>query len=270
VAASLVDRERSVGRLEGKVAIVTGGAAGIGLSIVTVFLREGASVILADRDVSFGKAAETALRNDGNVVFRAHDVAVESDWRSLVDDTVQRFGRLDVLVNNAGIQLTKGLEETTLEDWRRVMSVNTEGAFIGTRTAIGVMKERGGSIVNVASTYGIVADGLNAAYCASKAATTHFTKAAALYCADKKYNIRVNAVHPGVIMTPMLEREIAAVAEERGLSDTTSVESEWGKICPLGIGEGTDIAEGVLYLASSESKYVTGSDLVIDGGHIIR
>lgn len=257
-------------RLSGKVSIVTGAAAGIGLATAKAFVREGASVIMTDRDSASGKAAAESLSKDGAVQFLQHDVASEADWRAVIEATLQRFGQLDILVNNAGIQLTKGLEDTTLDDWRHVFAVNTEGTFIGTRMAIEVMKPRGGSIVNVSSTYSMVADGLNAAYCASKAAARHFTKAAALYCADRKYKIRVNAVHPGVVMTPMLEREIVAVSAERGFPDTSAVTSEWERICPLGIGEASDIADGIVYLASDESKYVTGSDLVIDGGHIIR
>lgn len=257
-------------RLSGKVAIITGAAAGIGLSTAKVFAREGASVMMTDCDTVSGSAAAKELARCGAVHFEQHDVASEANWRLIINATMQRFGPPDILVNNAGIQLTRGLEETTLDDWRRVFSVNAEGTFIGTRIAVESMKDRGGSIVNVSSTYSMVADGLNAAYCASKAASRHFTKAAALYCADRKYNIRVNAVHPGVVMTPMLEREIAAVTADRGLPDTNAVESEWGRICPLGIGEASDIADGILYLASDESKYVTGSDLVIDGGHILR
>ncbi|WP_041300037.1 glucose 1-dehydrogenase [Hyphomicrobium sp. MC1] len=257
-------------RLDGKVAIVTGAAAGIGLATAKLFAREGASLLITDCDAVGGKAAAEELAKSGAVYFQQHDVASEDDWRTVIDMAQRFFGELDILVNNAGIQLTRGLEETTLNDWRHVFGVNAEGTFIGTRMAIEIMKRRGGSIVNVSSTYSMVADGLNAAYCASKAASRHFTKAAALYCADRKYNIRVNAVHPGVVMTPMLEREIVAVSADRGLADTSTVESEWGRICPLGIGEASDIADGILYLASNESKYVTGSDLVIDGGHIIR
>jgi len=257
-------------RLVGKIALITGAASGIGLATSEVFLRNGATVIMTDRDSESGNAAAESFATPKTCRFLAHDVASESDWRKVMNTIEAEFGALDILVNNAGIQLTRSLEETTLDDWRHVFGINAEGTFIGTRMAIEVMKHRGGSIINVASTYSMVADGLNAAYCASKAASRHFTKAAALYCADRNYKIRVNSVHPGVIMTPMLEREIVAVSAERGLPDTTAVEAEWRRISPLGIGEGVDIAEGILYLASDASKYVTASDLVIDGGHISR
>ncbi len=252
-----------MGRLEGKVAIITGAGAGIGQATARRFAEEGASLVMTDIDGDACQTTRAVFSDMEHVSTLQHDVASEDDWRSVMDHTIERFGRLDILVNNAGVQLTRSLEETSLKDWRHVFSVNSEGTFIGTRGAITAMQRTGGgSIVNVCSTYAIVADGLNGAYCV--------TKAAALYCADRRYRIRVNAVHPGVIMTPMLEREIAAVTVERKLNDSASVKAEWGRICPLGIGSARDIADGILYLASDESVYVTGSDLVIDGGHIIR
>ena len=255
-------------KLQGRIAMVTGAAAGIGFATATLLAREGATVVLTDIDVAGGTAAAATLPG---ALFLAHDVASEASWQAVMAEVMARFGRLDILVNNAGIQLTRGLEDTSLDDWHRVMTVNADSAFLGTRMAIGLMKTTGGgSIVNLSSTFGIIADGLNAAYCASKAAVRHFTKAAALYCADRNYGIRVNSVHPGLAWTPMLEREIVDVAAQRGLSDTSSVRAEWNRICPLGVGTAEDIAEGILYLASDASKYVTGSELVIDGGHIIR
>lgn len=255
-------------KLEGKIAIVTGAAAGIGRAAATLLARAGATVIITDIDTQAGEATAASLPG---AWFIAHDVASEAAWSAVMAAVLARHGRLDILVNNAGIQLTRPLEETSLDDWHRVMAVNADSAFLGTRLAVVAMKATGGgSIVNLSSTFGIVADGLNAAYCASKAAVRHFTKAAALYCADRGYNIRVNSVHPGLAWTPMLEREIVDVAAERGHATTDAVKAEWNRICPLGIGTAEDIAEGILYLASDASKYVTGSELVIDGGHIIR
>lgn len=259
-------------RVKGKVAIITGAAEGIGASTAEIFAREGAAVVLTDINVPRGseRTRMIAERHPGMALFVAHDVSDEAGWSDVMQSALETFGRVDVLVNNAGIQVTRPLEDITLDEWRKVFSVNAEGPFLGTRHAIAAMKAAGGSIVNVSSTYAMVADGLNAHYCASKAAVRNFTKAAALYCADRGYKIRVNSVHPGVVMTPMLQREIREVTAARGLDSTSSVEAEWAKLCPLGIGAPEDIAEGILYLASDAARYVTGTELVIDGGHLAR
>lgn len=257
------------GWVEGKIAIVTGAGSGIGRAAARLLSAEGATVCLTDIDGAAAEAAAAAI--GGSARAMAQDVTDEADWEAVVAAVLEREGRLDVLVNCAGIQLTRGLIETSLADFRHVLRVNVESVFLGTRAAVGAMlPEKTGSIVNIASNFANIADGLNTAYCASKAAVAHLTKAAALDCARRGTRIRVNSIHPGCINTPMLEREIVDVAARRGDPDTASVRAEWQGLAPLGIGTPEDIGWAVVYLASDRSPYTTGSELVIDGGHIIR
>jgi 3(or 17)beta-hydroxysteroid dehydrogenase len=260
-------------RLTGKTAIITGAANGIGAAIATLFAAEGARVLLSDIDEAEGQAVlHRITRAGGTAHFLAQDVTDEAAWPNVIETAVQCFGGLHCLVNNAGVQLSRPLDQTSLADWRKVFSVNAEGVFLGTSCAIEAMAraQTSGSIVNISSTFAMVADHLNAAYCASKAASRQFTKAAALHCAERGIRVRVNSIHPGVIATPMLEREIQDVTAERGLTTDATVRAEWAKLTPLGIGRPEDIAYGALYLASDESVYVTASELVIDGGHLAR
>jgi 3(or 17)beta-hydroxysteroid dehydrogenase len=259
-----------MGRVDGKVAIVTGAAAGIGRGIAHMLAREGAQLVLCDIDTAGGEALSAEIVASGGAAqFLPLDVSDETGWKDVIELMIAQHGRIDVLVNNAGVQLSKLLTETTLEDWRRVFRINVEGTFLGTRGVMTVMKERGeGSIVNISSTMAWVVNELNAAYCASKAAVTQLTKVAAIEGAADGARVRVNSVHPGVITTPMVEKEIVDVARERGVTPDT-VRAEFERLCLLGTGVAADIAYGVVYLASDESRYVTGSELVIDGGHTI-
>jgi 3(or 17)beta-hydroxysteroid dehydrogenase len=249
-------------RVKGKVAIVTGAASGLGKGAASLLAKEGAKVILADINEAGGKkAAEEIRRDGGEAIFMKLDVTNESDWSEVIKKTLAEFGRLDVLVNDAGVELVKEIADTSLEEWRWLMSVNLDGVFLGTKYGIRAMRESGGgSIINISSVAGLVGTfDDTAAYCASKGGVRLLTKAAALECskAGHDYNIRVNSIHPGVIKTPMVE----ALLEDKDIRERLK------DIHPIGfIGEPIDIAYVVLYLASDESRLVTGSEMVIDGG----
>lgn len=253
-------------RLNGKVAVVTGGASGIGAAAVRLFAAEGAKVVIADRAKEAGEALEGRFRAEGlEVRFFATDVSVERDWRALIDFTLQAFGKVNILVNNAGISIRADVEETDLEIWDRTIAVNQTGVFLGIKHGVLAMKDSPEpcSIVNTSSIEGIVAESAFFAYCASKAAVTLMTRAAALSCGEKRYPIRVNSVHPGYIMSPMAHED----ARQAGLSLDEYLRDFIAKH-PIGcLGEPIDIAQGMLYLASDESKFVTGTQLTIDGGY---
>jgi cyclopentanol dehydrogenase len=258
------------GRLVGKVALVTGAASGIGAETARLFARHGASVFLTDMNVAPGTAvADEIVRNKGTAMFAAQDVRDEAVWASIVARVESVYGHLDILCNIAGISgrdpkqniqtsHTAGprLAEQSLEQWNKVMEINATGVFLGTRAAIPAMQRAGGgSIINISSICGIVGSHANAAYHASKGAVRIFSKAAALQYAPDR--IRVNSVHPGFVDTPMTApgHSNPEIAKKR-LEAT-----------PLGrFGTPHDIAAGCLYLASDESSWVTGSELVIDGG----
>ena len=250
-------------RVAGKVALITGAGLGLGRAAAVLLAREGAKVVLTDvKDAEGQTTADDIRQTGGEAVFLHHDVAVESDWERVITETVKRFGRLDVVVNNAGVALSGNVEETTLEQWRWLMSINLDGVFLGTKHAIGAMKAHGGSIINLSSIEGLIGDPNLAAYNASKGGVRLFTKSAALHCAKAGYNIRVNSIHPGYIWTPMVQGYVA------GQEDPAGAGAAIAALHPLGhLGEPNDIAFGVVYLASDESKFVTGSELVIDGGY---
>jgi 3(or 17)beta-hydroxysteroid dehydrogenase len=245
-------------RLSGKVALVSGGARGIGAAIVRLFAQEGARVVSGDLLDPEGPIVEGEFAASGGEAAFVHlDVTSERDWERAVATAASRFGRLDVLVNNAGIGGAGRLEDTTLEDWNRVMDVNAKGVFLGTKAAIPAMRRAGaGSIVNISSQLGLVGmDDSSPQYQASKGAVRLLTKLTALQYAKER--IRANSVHPGPIVTPMTAgRRADPATRERMVSRI-----------PLGrYGEADEVAYGVLYLASDEAGFVTGSELVIDGG----
>ncbi len=247
-----------MGRLDGKVAIISGGARGQGATEARMFAREGAKVVLGDVLDEEGKQVEAQINESGGDATYVHlDVTREGDWRSAVETAVGRYGKLDILVNNAGILIRKSLEETTVEDWDRIMGVNAKGVFLGTKQAIPAMRRAGGgSIINISSTAGLVGSPNGSpSYTATKGAVRLLTKATAIQYA--KEGIRCNSVHPGPIDTEMIRDT---------LTDPARLEQRMERL-PMGrVGKPEDIAYGVLYLASDESSFVTGSELVIDGG----
>ena len=249
-----------MGRLDGKVALITGGASGIGLAAARLFLDEGATLVLTDRDQP---AAETALAALGNrATFHLLDVTREEHWIAVTDAAVAEFGRLDVLVNSAGVALLRDIETTTLEEWRALMAVNLDGTFLGCKHAVRVMKGRsGGSIVNMSSVAGLIGSGNLAAYSASKGGVRLLTKSVALHCAHKGYNVRCNSVHPSFVETPMLRGMIAAGR------DPAKMAANYTSAAPLGrLAQPIEVARTILFLASDESGFTTGAELVVDGG----
>jgi 3(or 17)beta-hydroxysteroid dehydrogenase len=249
-----------MGRVQDKVALITGGASGIGLATSELLAQEGARVIIGDID---GAAAERAAAKLGACVsFSRLDVTREDEWIAAADAIVCDHGRLDILVNNAGVALLKDIELTSLEEWRGLMQINLDGAFLGCKHAVRVMKERGGgSIVNLSSIAGIIGYGGLAAYCASKGGVRLLTKSVALHCARKGYNIRCNSVHPSFVETPMLAAMIASAR------DPEKMQSSCTTAAPLGrLAQPIEVARTILFLASDESTFTTGAELVVDGG----
>jgi NAD(P)-dependent dehydrogenase (short-subunit alcohol dehydrogenase family) len=247
-----------MGRLEDKVALISGGARGMGAVEAKLFAGEGARVVIGDVLDDEGRKTEAQINEIGGECLFVHlDVTSESSWEQAVAATVARFGKLDILVNNAGIFRTEGVEETSGELWDQVMEINAKGVFLGTKLAIPEMRKAGGgSIVNISSVAGLTGGTGSAAYRASKGAVRLFTKSTAIQYA--KEDIRANSVHPGIIETPMTAPNLMADQERRDRSAARH---------PLGrVGQPEDVAYGVLFLASDESSFMTGSELVIDGG----
>ncbi len=254
-----------MGRLDNKVAMISGGALGIGEADSRLFAREGAKVAIADVNAAAGQALAEKIRAEGyEALFVPLDVSSENAWQEAIAGVMQQYGKLNILVNNAGVSLGKTIEETSLEEWNWLMGINSTGVFLGTKYGIAAMRENGEncSIVNRSSIDGQIAEAGLCAYCASKGSVTILTKSAALACGQKGYKIRVNSVHPGYVHTALTEKEAA----DAGMSPEEYF-AKVGAQHPIGyIGKPMDIAYADLYLASDESLFVTGSELTIDGG----
>ena len=247
-----------MGRMDGKVALISGGARGQGAAEARLFAQEGAKVVIGDLlDVDGMRVAAEIAELGGEAVYVHLDVTREEDWRSAVQAAVSAFGKLDVLVNNAGIWRRGRVEDTSVEDWDAVQNVNSKGVFLGTKAAIPEMRKAGGgSVINISSTAGLVGGPRSTAYTASKGAVRLFTKATAIQYAGE--GIRSNSIHPGPIDTEMIQQVWQGEDNSREESIART---------PLGrVGTVDDIAYGALFLASDESSFMTGSELVIDGG----
>lgn len=250
-------------RVEGKVALVTGGASGLGLASAIKLLDEGAKVFFSDiNEKGLEKLNQVLEKHDTkNYAFGRHDVSSEESWAEILESVNSKFGKLNILLNSAGIALGADVVSTGLDVWKKVHDVNLDSVFLGCKLTIPMMAEHGaGSIISISSISGIVAGWNTAAYNSSKAGVRHLSKSVALYCAKKGYNIRSNTIHPAFIDTPILDPHKQAFGEKEAVAKLS-------RQIPMNkIGDTDDVAYAVLYLASDESKFITGSEIVLDGG----
>ncbi|WP_025896831.1 SDR family oxidoreductase [Sneathiella glossodoripedis] len=249
-----------MGRVSGKIALVTGAGSGLGRATAIMLQKEGAKVVVTD--INIESARETADLIGQDVLALEQDVTSEDRWKEVLEETKNHFGGLNILVNNAGIGGGSDVENTDFETWKKVHSVDLDAVFLGCKYAISYMEDTdgAGSIINISSIAGIIAGHNLAAYNSAKAAVRHLSKSVALHCARKKNGIRCNSVHPTFVRTPILDAMFARFGTDKG-------QEKLARQVPLGhIGEPDDIAYGILYLASDESRFMTGAELVLDGG----
>ncbi len=253
-------------RFSDRVVLLSGAARGIGGAAAELFAREGAQVIVTDYSGDDANDSIKPLVAEGLLIEAEElDVRKEEHWQRTIGGIMERYGRLDVLVNNAGVGWAGSVEDCSLADWQAINAVNTEGVFLGTQKAIEVMKSSSGSIVNVSSIAGHVGEPLLAAYNASKGAVRIFTKAAALHCANSGYKIRVNSLHPGYTTTRLVNDLVDNMPGDEGALYTEHVV---GMIPMKRLAEPMEIAKPLVFLASDDASYMTGSELVVDGGYI--
>jgi NAD(P)-dependent dehydrogenase (short-subunit alcohol dehydrogenase family) len=260
-----VKEENRMARLAGKVAMVTGAGTGIGLATAKLFAEEGAKVVVAELDEASGRAAAGAVKG----LFVKLDAREEADWARALAEVKAKHGALHVLVNNAGVLCRSerpDVENTSLDEWRWLQRVNVEGVFLGCKLAIPLMRDSGGgSIVNLSSIAGLMATPHLAAYGASKGAVRQLTKSVAVHCGRRGDGIRCNSVHPGLIETQMGEK-----VSGLGGADPAQTKETRRKMVPLGrLGRPEDVASCILFLASDDSRYMTGAELVVDGGFTV-
>ena len=261
-------------RLDGKIAFISGAARGIGAETARLMVAAGARVAIGDLLDERGRETVRALEAAGGEALYVHlDVTRAADWTAAIAAAVGRFGGLDVLVNNAGVFIAKGIEESTTADWERLCGVNLTGVFLGTKVALPALRERGAAspqgsaIVNLSSIAGVVGSAMAPLYSLTKGGVTTFTKSTALECARKGYRIRVNSVHPGIIDDEMGSQAIAGRAEIRGERDLAAARAQAGAAHPIGrLGTVTDVANAIVFLASDDAAFMTGAGLVVDGG----
>ena len=261
-------------RLDGKVAFVSGAARGIGAATARMMVEAGAKVAIGDvLDERGRETAQTIAGTEDAAIYVHLDVTREEDWTAAIAITVARYGGLDILVNNAGLFLGKGIEEASLDEWHRLCAVNLTGVFLGTKLALPRLRERarqsphGSAIVNLASVAGLVGSQLDPLYSMTKGGVTLFTKSAALEFARKGYRVRVNSIHPGVIQTDMGDQTFVSRARNLGTNDVGAARQRALATHPIGrLGMASDIAKGIVFLASDDAAFMTGAGLVVDGG----